>query len=418
MTAWLLLGMLSMTPETIAAGIIDDLRAGHAAEAHARLGAAGRAAITPDALLGAWQQAASPLGAWQSTELVRTAQQNGLTVLVHAVRFEKGGIETTTAVDPKSEKAEGFFIKPLAPSAPAPYVRADSFTATDVVVGSAPFELPGTLTVPRSKGPFPAVVLVHGSGPHDRDESIAANRPFKDLAEGLSSRGVMVLRYDKRTLTHGKDLVGKSITLDEEVILDALAAVDLLSARKDVSKIFVVGHSLGALLAPEIASRSKAVAGVVLLAPPARKPWEVIPQQLRYVGAPAAKVAEVERAFTAIKNGDASGGTVLGAPAAYWIEWGKKDGVAVAKKLGKPVLVLRGARDYQVNEEDFAAWTNGLKGVPNTAVLSIEKANHLFIEGEGKSMPGEYAQPGHMSADVITRVAAFVTASTAARKTK
>lgn len=418
MTSWLLLGLLSMTPETIAGGMIDDLRAGHAAEAHARLGATGRAALTPDALLAAWQQAANPLGRWQSTELLRTSQQNGLTVLVHAVRFEKGGLETTTAVDPKTGKAEGFFIKPLAPTAPAAYARADSFTATDVVVGSAPFELPGTLTIPRSKGPFPAVVLVHGSGPHDRDESIAANRPFKDLAEGLSSRGVMVLRYDKRTLTHGKALVGKAITLDDEVIVDALAAVDLLAARKDVGKIFVVGHSLGALLAPEIGSRSKAVAGVVLLAPPARKPWDVIPQQLRYVGAPAAKVVEVEKAFAAIKAGDASGGPVLGAPAAYWLEWAKKDGVAVAKKLGKPVLVLRGARDYQVNEEDFAAWKSGLAGVPNAAVMSIDKANHLFIEGEGKSVPGEYAQPGHVSVEVITRVAAFVTASTAGRKTE
>lgn len=400
-----------MTPELIAAGMIDDLRAGHAAEAHARLGATARAAITPDALLVAWQQAASPLGDWQSTELLRTAQQHGLTVLVHAVRFEKGSIETTTAVDPKSGMAEGFFLKPLAPVATAPYVKADSFTSSEVVVGSAPFQLPGTLTLPRGKGPFPGVVLVHGSGPHDRDESIGGNRVFKDLAEGLSSRGVMVVRYDKRTLTHGKTLLGKPITLDDEVITDALLAVELLAARKDVGKIFVVGHSLGALLAPEIASRSKAVAGVVLLAPPSRKPWEVIPQQLRYVGAPAEKVAEVERLFVAIKAGDGSGGNVLGAPAAYWIDWGKKDGIAVTKKLGKPVLVLRGARDYQVNEEDFAAWKSGLVGVPNTAVMSIEKANHLFIDGEGKSMPAEYAQPGHVSADVITRVAAFVTAS-------
>lgn len=418
MNAWLLLGVLALTPETIATSLIDDLRTGHAPQAHARLGATARGAISPDALLAAWQQVAGPLGAWQSTELTRTLQQNGMTVLIHTVRFAKGSVETTTAVDPKAEKAEGFFLKPLAPpSGTAPYVRAGAFTAIEVVVGKAPFALPGTLTVPQGKGPFPAVVLVHGSGPNDRDELVGANRPFKDLAEGLASRGVLVLRYDKRTLTHGKALVGKAITLDDEVIDDALLAVELLAARKDTGKLYVVGHSLGALLAPEISSRSKAVAGAVLLAPPARKPRDIILQQLKYVGAPAEKIAETEREFARLEGGDLQS-VVLGAPGAYWNEWAKKDGIAAAKKLGKPVLVLRGARDYQVNEEDFAAWKAGLRGVPNTAVLSIEKANHLFIEGEGKSMPAEYAVPGHVSVDVITRIAAFVTAPVAGPKKK
>lgn len=409
MHALLLLGVLAMTPETVATSLIDDLRAGHAREAHARLGKAASGAITPEALLQAWNGLATPLGEWKQTELTQTAQQNGLTVFIHTVRFAKGGIETTTAVDPKTERAEGFYLKALTVPAAAPYVKPETFTQDDVTVGKKPFELPGTLTIPKGKGPFPAVMLVHGSGPNDRDEHIGANRPFKDLADGLSSRGVIVLRYDKRTLTHGKDLVGKSVTMDDEVITDALLAVDLLAARKDVGKIFVVGHSLGALLAPEIAQRSKRVAGAVLLAPPARKPKEIILQQLRYVGAPAEKIAETEKEFAKLESGDPKA-IVLGASGSYWREWEKKDGVAVAKKLGKPVLVLRGSRDYQVNEDDFAAWKTGLEGVPSTSVLSVEKANHLFIEGEGKSMPAEYGVPGHVTTEVIERVAAFVSA--------
>lgn len=405
MSAWILLGVLAMTPDTVATSLIDDLRAGRAAEAHARLGAKAQAALPPEALLSAWQQTTGSLGAWEKTELTRTAQQSGLTVLNHAVRFAKGGVETTTAVDPKLEKAEGFFIRPLAAQTPAAYVKPETFDSSDVVVGRAPFQLPGTLTVPRGKGPFPAVVLVHGSGPSDRDERVGAIAPFKDLAEGLSSRGVMVLRYDKRTFVHGKALVGKPITLDQEVIDDALLAVELLAARRDTAKIFVVGHSLGAALAPEIASRSKRVAGAVLLAPPARKPKDIILQQLRYLGTPEDKVAETERAFA-----DPTG-TILGASAAYWSELAKKEPIAVARKLGKPILVLRGARDYQVIEEDLAAWKAGLSGIPNTEVLTLEKANHLFVEGEGKSMPAEYALPGHVAVDVVTRIAAFMSGS-------
>lgn len=407
MTAWILLGVLTMTPETVATSLIDDLRAGRADQAHARLGTKPQGLIKPNALLAAWQQTTASLGAWEKTELTGTNQQNGLTVLTHAVRYAKGCVETSTAIDPKLEKAEGFFFKPLAPVAPAAYVKPDTFTESEVVVGKAPFELPGTLTVPKGKGPFPAVVLVHGSGPNDRDEHVGAVFPFKDLAEGLASRGVMVLRYDKRTWTHGKALVGKAITMDDEVITDAILAVQLLATRKDAAKIFVVGHSLGALLAPEIGSRAKSVAGVVLLAPPARNPKDIILQQLRYVGAPADKIAEAEAGFAKLDAGEFDA-TVLGAPGAYWKEWEKKDGIATAKKLGKPVLVMRGTRDYQVIEEDFAAWQAGLKGVQNTTVLAIAKANHLFVEGEGKSMPVEYSVPGHVSGEVVGHIAAFV----------
>src|SRR5439155_1698817 len=84
------------------------------------------------------------------------------------------------------------------PAPPALYVHPSDFRAVDVSVGTAPFVLGGTLTVPVGLGPFPGVVLLHGSGPQDRDETIGASKVFKDLAEGLASRGIEVLRYDKR----------------------------------------------------------------------------------------------------------------------------------------------------------------------------------------------------------------------------
>ena len=92
-------------------------------------------------------------------------------------------------------------------------------------------ELPGTLTVPEGDGPFPAVVLVHGSGPNDRDETLMGQKPFRDLAEGLAGKGIAVYRYDKRTYVYGARLqADRGITLMEETVEDAAAAVRLLSA--------------------------------------------------------------------------------------------------------------------------------------------------------------------------------------------
>jgi len=180
------------------------------------------------------------------------------------------------------------FVKPP----PTHYVHPSDFRSSEISIGKAPFVLGGTLTVPVGPGPFPGVVLVHGSGPHDRDETIGANKVFKDLAEGLASRGIEVLRYDKRTFVYGAKL-GDSISVDDEVMMDAAAAVTALRARPeiDATHIFVIGHSMGALLAPEIGIRSAPVAGIALLAPPGRPPWDIVLSQMRYLGASPKEIA-------------------------------------------------------------------------------------------------------------------------------
>src|SRR5260370_144312 len=143
-----------------------------------------------------------------------------------------------------------------------------------------------TLAVPASSGPFRAAILLAGSGPNDRDETIGPNHVFKDLAEGLSSRGIAVLRCDKRTYAYRGTLDPQKITVDEEVIQDGVAAVSLMRARPEVAqdKIFVVGHSLGAMLAPEIAKQARPVAGNVMLAPLGPEAAQTIVEQMRFLG--------------------------------------------------------------------------------------------------------------------------------------
>jgi hypothetical protein len=376
-----------------------------------------QAAVSAEGLTAAWRQLTEGLGPFKQLELVKAFQEQGADAFVYAARFQRGAIEVSAAVDPATLRVVGFFLKPMAldlPALPTPappgYVTAASFSNFEVTVGRAPFELGGTLAVPAGTGPFAAVVLVHGSGPSDRDETVGANKPFKDIAEGLASSGVVVLRYDKRTLVHGREYVGKPISFDEEIIDDAVAGVALLRARPEVdpARVYVVGHSLGALVAPVIATRAKKVAGVALLAPPSRKPWEIIPQQLRYLGAPPERIAEVEAAFAPLRAGRASGGPVLNAPASYWLEWARTDGIGAARRLKAPVLVLRGERDYQVIEADFAGWKKGLQGVKGARLVELPGLNHLFIAGEGPSTSDEYAVPGHVAPEVIAELVRFV----------
>jgi dienelactone hydrolase len=370
----------------------------------------------PAARLGAvWDQVSRELGALVSSDMMERGEAPGQWRRVMRLVFERGSAQLLVSINPASQEVTGLAIRPL-PSAPAtaaasaPYVVPSAFQAQPVRFGAEPFVLSGVLTVPVSGTPAPAVVLLHGSGPADRDGTVGGVRPLKDLAEGLSSKGFVVLRYDKRTLTHGARMTG-DIGLEEEVLADAVAAVALLKARPEVdpSRVFVVGHSLGALLAPEVAVRTSPVAGAVLLAPPGRKPWALVVDQLRHVGAPREQLAEVEAQAAKLEAGTlAPTERFLGVPAAYWMDVAGRDGVAMARKLKRPVLVLRGSRDYQVLDEDLAHWKRGLSGVKLATVETVPGGNHLFVSGQGPSTPAEYQQPGHVDAAVIERLVRFM----------
>ena len=369
-----------------------------------------KAALPQEKLAAVWDSIIAKLGTLSSWRIVQRAHADGKDIRVALLKFEHGELQAVIPISPQTQELAGLRFKPVPqPTTAAPYVNPSAFRAEDVSVGSEPFVLKGTLAVPMGNGPFPGAVLVHGSGPSDRDESIGANKPFKDLAEGLASRGIAMLRYDKRTFQYGHQL-GSSISIDDEVVLDAVAAVNLLKARPEVDprRVFVIGHSLGALLAPEIAVRAAPVAGAILLAPPGRAPWESVLAQMRYLETPADQLAEVEKAIDLLKAGKLGAGTLLGAPAFYWQDWASRDGVSMAKKLRKPILILRGERDYQVTDEDLATWKKGLSGVAKVEVVTVPGSNHLFIKGTGKPGPAEYQVPGHVDETVIEKLTSFV----------
>lgn len=300
-----------------------------------------------------------------------------------------------------------------------PYADPTRFREEAVTVGAGEWALPGTLTRPRGGGPAPGVVLVHGSGPGDRDETVGPNRPFRDLAWGLASRGIAVLRYDKRTRVHAARMAQlPTLTVKDETIDDALAAVALLRQTPGVDPrhIFVIGHSLGATLAPRIAAADPQLAGIVLLAGGTRKMEEMLVQQADYLTsvdssiaprlAPLREGAARIRALTPADS--ARPGFILGAPAAYWLDLRAYDILATARAIATPMLVLQGERDYQATREDFEALQRGLAQRPDVRFRLFPALNHLFIAGEGRSMPAEYAQPGIVAEEVVTTIAGWI----------
>jgi dienelactone hydrolase len=294
----------------------------------------------------------------------------------------------------------------------------------DTAIAVGKLRLPATLSIPSGATAAPAIVLVHGSGPNDRDETVGANKPFRDLAQGLAERGIVVLRYDKRSKVAPLSFMGRSFTVDDEVVDDALAAATLLRGlpEVDAARVVVLGHSLGGMLAPRIGERDRALAGLVILAGATRPLPDMMEEQITYMrGLPGADTAAYDKALAdlapsfseirALTAADsASRKLVFGAPAAYWLDLAAYRPVYVAAKLRLPILILQGGRDYQVTMVDFETWREGLAG--NTAVEFREypSLNHLFIAGSGPPNPAEYGVAGAVDPQVIADIADWVTA--------
>lgn len=385
------------------------------------------AALPEPKLREAWDTLESQAGDFQRQLRVRTEKVREYDVVLVTCQFEKAMVDAKVVFN-ASGKVAGLFFLPATPPAewfrPPPYARTNSFRETGVHVGNGRWILPGTLTMPSGAGPRPAVVLVHGSGALDRDETVGANKPFRDLAWGLATKGVAVLRYEKRTKEYVVAMAtnASKITLKDETIDDAVNAVELLKKTEgiDPRRIFVLGHSLGGLAAPRIAERAPDIAGLIIMAGPTRPMDVVIMDQFRYLASlegmdsPEAqnKLADMEKLMAQVRNftaADASSSNLIfGVAPAYWLDLRSYDQVATAKALKQPLLILQGGRDYQVSAADFDGWKKGLRSRAGVTFKFYPELNHLFIAGSGKSKPAEYNRPGHVSEAVVEDIAAWI----------
>ncbi|COG44981.1 Predicted dienelactone hydrolase [Streptococcus pneumoniae] len=300
------------------------------------------------------------------------------------------------------------------------YDQPDSYQEREIVIGNSTYPLPATLTVPKHKRgeKLPVVVLVHGAGIHDRDSTYMGTKILRDIAVGLSSNGIAVLRYEKRTLEHALKMSTEPVTLDRDTTDDAIFAAKSAAQQEgiDPNNIFILGHSLGAGTMPRILSKapSTLVRGSILLAPPARPLTDIAIDHSQYLGASKEEIDELKRQVAFIQDptfnpNHPPAGYNFGSPH-FMYDVSRWRPVEEAKSRKEPLLILQGARDYQVTVKDeYTKWQKGLSNRGNVQFKKYPKLNHFFTEGDGElSLPSEYEIPANVPEYVIQDIITWV----------
>lgn len=406
-----------------AQSLLDDLQHAHYDAVVARFDATMKAQLGATQLKAVWESLPNGMGALQRRGPPTVATQASATTVSIPLVFAKGTLVAQVTSIPAGQ-VSGFFIRPEA-APPPPPARTD-LPSREISFGPAGRTLPGTLLLPKpsaAKMRYTAVVLVHGSGPNDRDETVGGMRVFRDLAEGLAERGIASLRYEKRSKARPQDF-GPAFTIDQETTDDAVAAVAFLKTQPDIdpTRIFVVGHSQGAMMAPRIAQKSPGLAGIVMMAAPARPLEDLVIDQMTYATLDDGKIDATEQAqldaakiqIAAVKKINRSTPPTqkffLGLPASYWLSMQGYDGVAVARALTQPMLILQGDRDFQVTAPDWKRWHAAFAIDKRATIRHYPAMNHLFVAGQGRGTDAEYNKPAHVDAQVIADIAAWIKA--------
>jgi uncharacterized protein len=289
----------------------------------------------------------------------------------------------------------------ISPPADAPR-PASGERVREIQFGKTDWRLPGSLTMPVGMAPIATVVMMHGSGALDRDSTIGANHLFKDLAAQLSDRGIASFRHEKRTRHYAVRLATLSdLTLDDETIDDAVAATEMIASqsRAGASCLLLLGHSLGAYLAPRIHRQLNAELHVslVLLAPPGRPMIDVLSDQIDFLLADAASQGDDESALRLEKQKVAA--WRLHQPGSLpQLPWGASacaflDGYGpIEEWRSSPVatLALFGDKDYQVTQKDAAAWSALASTNPLLEVQTLSGLGHIFTPAHGSPSPRIY----------------------------
>jgi len=396
-------------------------------DAHAFFDDTLKTKLTEENLKKLWGDIGTKYGNAESLDAIQSKAQGDFFAVTVEGKFANGDQNFILGFN-KQQKIVGIFLAPSRRTSsylkPA-YVDTSLYQEKSVYIGPAGKQLAAIITTPKNIKNFPVVVFVHGSGPADMDETVGANKPFKDLAGGLASKGIASVRYVKRTLIYPNEF-GKEFTVKEEVLDDAAAAIILAKTvvGANPKAVYVFGHSLGGMLAPKIASTIPDLAGIVLAAAPARKLTDIIVDQNKYMfdlandTTAAFKKQLADAAVEIDKSRISQLGTtikpdsvILGLPAKYWADLNSYNQVAVAKSLSKPkIYILQGGNDFQVGKVDFDLWNDALGKKKNVVLKFYPDLNHLLSSQTEKGTMSQYQAAVSVSETLVNDLASWIKA--------
>ncbi len=342
-------------------------------------------------------------------------------VFVYAMGMEKGGRLLLQGKLNSDLELVSLFLYETVEEFDAKQTLPENVIEEDIILGEGTAHpLNAKLTYPQNakdaEGTIPAAVLVPGDGANTMDMKAGSTKLYRDLAYALAKNGIAVIRYDKRTYTYQQEATVENTpketqTVAYEYIEDACLAFETLAGLSfvDDSRIFYIGHSQGAIVAPRADEENPygTFAGYVLINSSPR-PWmQVIYDQYINYGLIDRSDDEIyylvnklktEKKFIEdgsiykVSEQEALQDFLLGRSAYFWQDYLSYDYVEGFKKAQKPLLILQGGTDYQITEDtDFAAFKETFEGASYVTFQSYEGLNHLMVRSQG-AFSGHYKE--------------------------
>ncbi|MEL4023548.1 serine aminopeptidase domain-containing protein [Lysinibacillus endophyticus] len=388
--------------------------------------------ISKEYVSATWNSFAANYGQTKSIELKDVKKNIVHTRVTFSVTGEVSPYELYFNFD-KNGKIDDFSVGyPTYPYSTPSYDHPENYTEKEVVVGSEEFPLPGVLTLPKGEGPFPVVVLVQGSGPHDMDSTYLGNKPFRDIAVGLANEGIAVLRYEKRTKVYPfKTGTNPKFTIQDETVLDANYAVETLKdiPEVDAKDIYVLGHSQGGFALPLILENDKNgdIKGGIVVAGPAGKFQDLLVWQLEQSLEKAKDANAPKEQIEALEANVAFWKTQVGlindpqytlenpptdfqlGPTDWWYNLRDIEAPEVSKKQNVPLFVVQGGKDFQVPASHLELWKEALKERDNVSYKFYPNMHHFLAENPNATgTTADYLAPANTSEQLISDIGQWV----------